>query len=137
VQWARDRASTNEAAVTTLLVLFPLSLNGPCFSHTANNTLEKLTTPHLDSFADLLAGLMRAPIAEHEWNLLRKGKFVKQGGTRWGSTQENRRYIRTHFDALKEFFGKTSSESVFKERGLGFLASADNMINVWLVCACF
>lgn len=135
VEWARDRASTNEAAVVPLLIIFPGSLNGPCFSHTGNNTLEKLNTPHLDAMADLLAGLMRAPIAEHEWRCQGHGAFVKQGGTRWGSTQENRRYIRNHFDALRAFVNTTTSESAFKERASLYLAVNQNVVNAWLVGA--
>lgn len=127
LEWARDRASTNEAAVTPLLIIFPLSLNGPCFSHTGNNTLEKMHTPDLGTFSELASRLKRAPIAQHEWRTLpdavngRKGTYPRPGGTRWVSTQENWRYIRSNFNDLRQFFAATTSDSVFKERGLPVL----------------
>ena len=89
----RDRASSNNVAMSTVNVIYPHMLDIGCYSHTIDHVGEKFKTPTLDMFGKYWISLFaHSPQARLPWRD-RTGQSVK-------TYSETRRWSR--FEVLKQ-----------------------------------
>ena len=88
IAFARDRASSNNVAVTTVTdLLFSKALDIGCFAHTLNNAGEAATTSELLKFSQLFATLFsKSPANKLFWKTLTNLPLLPTvSETRWWS----------------------------------------------------
>ena len=100
----RDRASSNNVAVTILKVVFPQLLDVGCFSHTLDLVGDKFCVPHLsESMLSWLSLHSHSPKARVVWKEQTDRPIHSHSPTRWWSKWECINWVLELFGDVEIF----------------------------------
>ena len=100
----RDRASVNDVAMKTIKVVYNELLDVGCFSHTLNHVGERMNTPILHDFCNILIALFsRSPRSRLLWRTQMGLSAPSYSSTRWWSQFEVIHSMLKTFSDVKKF----------------------------------
>ena len=103
----RDRASTNNVAMHTLKIVYPLVVDIGCFSHTIDHVGSRFKTPTLSEFITAWISLFsHSPKTRLLWKSKTQRSMSSYSATRWWSKWEVVKQIMLYFGDIEPFWKK-------------------------------
>ena len=100
----RDRASVNNVAMRTLKVVYPLTVDVGCFSHTIDHVGGRFDTPTLNEFITLWISLFsHSPKTRLLWKSKTGRSMSSYSTTRWWSKWEVIKQVLVYFGDVEPF----------------------------------
>ena len=100
----RDRASTNNVAMHTLKIVYPLVVDIGCFSHTIDHVGSHFNTPILSEFISLWITLFsHSPKTRLLWKSQTQRSMSSYSPTRWWSKWEVVKQVMLYFSDIEPF----------------------------------
>ena len=100
----RDRASTNNVAMHTLKIVYPVVVDIGCFSHTIDHVGSHFSTPTLNDFISLWISLFsHSPKTRLLWKCRTERSMSRYSATRWWSKWEVVKQVMLYFGDIQPF----------------------------------
>lgn len=98
----RDRASTNNVAMRSLMIVYPKVVDIGCFSHTIDHVGGYFKTPVLTDFTSLWISLFsHSPKTRLLWNTRTNRSMKSYSSTRWWSEWEVMKQMFLYFGDIQ------------------------------------
>ena len=112
VAMMHDRAASNNVALRTAKIVYPLLVDIGCFSHTLDLVGEKFSIPHLSSFTIWWVSLFsHSPKSKLLWKERTGRAFTGYSTTRWWSKFEVMKQLHDLFGDLEPFLDSNADIS--------------------------
>ena len=103
----RDRASTNNVAMRTLLIVYPKVVDIGCFSHTNDHVGGHFKTPILSDFTTSWISLFsHSPKTRLLWKTRTGRSMISYSSTRWWSKWEVMKQMFLYFGDIAPFLNE-------------------------------